>query len=102
MIDTGAELSVLHAPDAEEAGCEVGPMDQKLFGIGGEAPAAVTKVALVQMGDARIENRSLLSTDLFRNQPRRGDFGAIFGADFMRELDAVLTYRESRIFLRQN
>jgi predicted aspartyl protease len=102
MIDTGAELSVLHVDDAEAAGCEVGPMDQKLYGVGGEAPAAVTKVALIQMGDAKIENRSVLSTDLFRNRPSRDDYGAIFGADFMRELDAVVTYRESRIFLRQD
>jgi len=103
MIDTGADLSLLDIATANETNCQVGPMDQKIFGVGGEAPAAVTKVKSLRMGDALIENRSLLSADIFKNHPGgRGDYGAIFGADFLRELNGVITYRESRIFLRQD
>jgi hypothetical protein len=29
------------------------------------------------------------------------DYVGLFGADFMRELDAVITYTENRIFLIQ-
>jgi predicted aspartyl protease len=101
MIDTGADTSVLHVGAAESAGCEIGEMNQKIYGIGGEAPAAVCKVKLIEMGEALIENRSILATDLFR-LAQREEYGAIFGADFLRELNGVITYKENRIFLRQD
>lgn len=102
MIDTGADNSLLHLWAAKEYGCEVGPMDKKVYGIGGEAPAAVTKIKRLTMGDAKLTNRKVLSTDMTR--PEEGDdmgWVGLFGADFMRELEAVITYRESRIFLIQ-
>lgn len=102
MIDTGAQTTVLHIDSAKAANCEVGPLDQVIYGVGGQAPAAITKVKLVKMGSAEITNRSLISADLFKDNPGEPDYGAIFGADFMRELDGVITYRESRIFLRQD
>ncbi|MDE0836674.1 MAG: aspartyl protease family protein [Akkermansiaceae bacterium] len=102
MIDTGAQTTVLHIGSAKNAECEVGPLDQVIYGVGGEAPAAITKVKLLKMGTAKITNRSLISADLFKDNPGEPSFGAIFGADFMRELDGVITYRESRIFLRQD
>ncbi len=102
MIDTGADNSLLNLQAAMDNHCEVGDMDQEVYGIGGKAPAAVTKIAKVTMGDAVLTNRKVLSTDLTRG----GEFGDIgyvglFGADFMRELDAVITYTEDRIFLIQ-
>ena len=102
MIDTGAQTTVLHINTARETGCEVGPLDQVIYGVGGEAPAAITKVKLIKLGTADITNRSLISADLFKDQSGKPEFGAIFGADFMRELNGVITYRESRIFLRQD
>jgi predicted aspartyl protease len=102
MIDTGADNSLLHLWAAEKYGCDVGPMDRKVYGIGGEAPAAVTKIAELTMGDARITNRKVLSTDMTRSDREEDlDYVGLFGADFMRELDAVITYRESRVFLIQ-
>jgi hypothetical protein len=54
------------------------------------------------MGEAVLTNRRLLATDLTRDgKLPRPDYVGLFGADFMRELDAVITYRESRIFLIQ-
>ena len=100
MIDTGAGSSVLHVEWAKEAGCDVGPMDQIVFGIGGEAPAAITKVPVLTMGRAKFENRQLLSVDLFKQLGGNRAYGAIFGADFMRETDAVITYREQKVFLQ--
>ncbi len=100
MIDTGAGSTVLHVDWAKECGCAVGPMDKKVYGIGGEAPAAETRVPSLQMGRARFENRKLLSIDLFKQLGGMRDYGAIFGADFMRETDAVITYREQKIFLQ--
>ena len=103
LIDTGAYGGLLNLPFSKTAGLEVGPMDQVIRGIAGDAPAAITKVPLLKMGDAVIENRTLLSADLFKDLPipgGKGNYDAIFGADFLRELDGVISYKEARIFLR--
>ena len=102
MIDTGAGSTVLHYEDAEETGCNVGPMSEKVYGIGGEAPAARTDVPSVELGSAIFENRVLLSIDMFKQMGRRGNYAALFGADFLRETDAVITYREKKIFLQSD
>jgi predicted aspartyl protease len=96
MVDTGADGSLFNLSDAEDNKCEVGPMDQWVYGIGGRAPAAVTQFATLSVGDTLFENRRLLSAKL-----GKGESIGIYGGDFMRELDAVITYREMRLFLRQ-
>jgi predicted aspartyl protease len=102
MIDTGAHNSLLHVNSAEKFGCEVGPMDKKVYGIGGWAPAAATGVNKITLGDATLTNRTLLATDMKRHsEDKEQDYVGLFGADYMRELEAVITYRESRIFLKQ-
>ncbi|MGB6221881.1 retropepsin-like aspartic protease [Haloferula sp.] len=102
MIDTGADSSLLHLWAAEKYECEVGPMDKKVYGIGGEAPAAVTKIAELTMGDAKFTNRKVLATDMTRSDRDDDlDYVGLFGADFMRELDAVITYKENKVFLIQ-
>ena len=103
MIDTGAGSTVLDAKWAKDTGCKVGPMDQIVYGVGGKAPAAITQVPSLTMGKAKFENRQLLSVDLFKQLGGAGGaraYGAIFGADFMRETDAVITYREKKVFLQ--
>lgn len=101
LIDTGADSSLLHLHWAKEYGCQVGPMDKEVRGIGGKAPAAATTIGKITLGDAVLTNRRLLSTDLARFQPDEMlDYVGLFGADYMRELEAVITYRESRIFLK--
>ncbi len=102
MIDTGAGSSVLHVDWAKECGCVVGPMDQTVYGIGGKAPAAITQVPKLKLGRVLFENRRLLSIDLFKQLGGNREYGAIFGADFMRETDAVITYREKKIFLQSD
>ncbi len=97
LVDTGADGSLFNVASAHEYKCEVGPMDQWVYGIGGRAPAAVTKFESVAVGKTLIENRRILSAD-FRSRDSVG----LYGGDFMRELDAVITYREMRLFLRQN
>jgi predicted aspartyl protease len=102
MIDTGADSSMLQLWAAEKYECEIGPMDQKIYGIGGEAPAAVTRIKELTMGDAKFTNRRVLSTNMTRaDQEDDVDYVGLFGADFMRELDAVITYKEDRVFLIQ-
>lgn len=102
MIDTGADNSLLHLWAAEKNGCDIGPMDQEVWGIGGKAPAAVTKIKELTMGEAVVTNRKCLTTDLARFQPDdQLGYAGIFGADFMREFDAVITYREDRVFLKR-
>ena len=103
MIDTGADGSLLHIDAAKEFGCEVGPMDQEVWGIGGKSPAAVSIISKLTMGDAVLTNRKVLATDMTRGDGDHKDMGyvGLFGADFMRELEAVITYTENRIFLIQ-
>jgi predicted aspartyl protease len=102
MIDTGADSSLLHLDAAKKFGCEVGPMDQVVWGIGGKAPAAVSMIAKLTMGEAVLTKRKVLATDLTRgDEDTEMGYVGLFGADFMRELDAVITYTEDRIFLIQ-
>ena len=84
---TVARLAALGPPPAEGADSRA-----QL----GSAPAAVTQFKTVTIGKTLIENRRILSAD-FRSRNSVG----IYGGDFMRELDAVITYREMRLFLRQ-
>ncbi|NNM31288.1 MAG: clan AA aspartic protease [Akkermansiaceae bacterium] len=101
MIDTGADSSVLHDFAAKKYDCEVGPYSEKVYGIGGFAPAAPTMVKKITLGDAVVTNRRLLAVDLARFQADDAlGYAGIYGADFMREMEAVITYRESRVFLK--
>jgi predicted aspartyl protease len=101
LIDTGAYSGLFHLGFSKKAGLKVGPMDQVVRGFGGTAPAALTEVPKLTMGDAVIENRTLLSCDLWKDSPGgQGDHDGLFGADFLRELDGVISYKEGRIFLK--
>lgn len=103
MIDTGADGTLLQIDAAREYGCEVGPMDQEVWGIGGKHPAAVAMIPNLTMGEASLTNRKVLASDMTRGDETHVEMGyvGLFGADFMRELDAVITYTENRIFLIQ-
>jgi predicted aspartyl protease len=102
LIDTGAHSCVMDIKFAKEvAKLEVGPMDQVIRGIGGEAPAAKTKVPLLKLGDAVIRDREALSADIHKGSiGGEGNHDALFGADFLKELDAVINYKEGRMFLK--
>jgi len=99
MIDTGAASSLVHLKSAEDAGLQVGPMTEKIYGVAGEAPAGVVRVPTLKMGDAVMKNRKLLATDLFKDFGGEKTYDGIFGADFLRELNAAISYREGRVFL---
>ncbi|MFN0126639.1 MAG: aspartyl protease family protein [Verrucomicrobiales bacterium] len=100
MIDTGAHSSIIHDASAKEAKLEIGPYDQEIHGVAGKQKAAVTRVSSLKLGDTVVENRKLLATDFIPIGGGPGQFEVIFGADFLRELDAVISYREGRIFLK--
>ncbi len=99
MIDTGAASSLLNVQSATDANLQVGPMTEKIYGVAGEAPAGVVRVPTLKMGDAVMKNRKLLATDLFKDMGGAKDYDGIFGADFLRELNAAISYREGRVFL---
>ena len=100
MIDTGADSSLLHLGAAHKHNVNVGPMDEKVYGVGGEAPAAGCTVESITLGDAIFKKRRILATNLDRFEQGLTYVG-LFGADFMRECNAVITYREQRMFMRQ-
>jgi clan AA aspartic protease (TIGR02281 family) len=100
MIDTGAHSSIVHDASAKEAGLQIGPYDQEIQGVAGKQKAAVTRITSLKLGDTVVENRKLLATDFIPIGGGPGRFDVIFGADFLRELDAVISYREGRIFLK--
>ena len=101
MVDTGAGSTVLHIESAKEKGCKVGPLDQIIYGIGGEAPAANTEVPEIRLGQAAIKDQVLLSADMFKDIPNpQKNYDAILGAEFMSKMRAVISYKEGRIFFR--
>lgn len=102
LIDTGAGTSLLHSPYAESVGLKVGEMNEKIYGVAGEAPAGWTDVPTIQLGEAVFKDRKILSTDLLKDKPEgtKSREDAILGADFMTKLDAVISYPDRRIFLR--
>jgi predicted aspartyl protease len=101
MIDTGADSSLFHSGAAEKFGVKMGEMiPDRIRGVGGPAPAAICDVTVIKLGDAEITNRKVLAADLFKNFGGVGDYDAILGADFMREMDACISYREGRIMLQ--
>lgn len=102
LIDTGAGMSILHIPYAESVGLEVGPLDEKIYGVAGEAPAGWTPVPTIQLGEAVFKDRRLLSTDMLKDKPpgAKAREDGILGAEFMSQLDAVISYPDRRIFLR--
>ena len=101
MIDTGANSSLLDLKQANKSGCEVGPMEHLVYGIGGSAPAGETVMKKITLGKVQLTNRRTLATDMSARSGRDLDYVGLFGADFMRELDAVITYSEKKIFLYQ-
>jgi len=101
MIDTGADSSLLDLQEATKSGCQVGAMNHKVYGIGGSAPAGETVMKKITLGKVELTNRRTLATDMTGRAGYALDYVGLFGADFMRELDAVITYREDRIFLYQ-
>lgn len=100
MIDTGAHSSIIHDAFAKELGLELGPYDQKIQGVAGSQEAAVTKLTTLQLGDAKISGNRILATNFIPIGGGPGQFDMIFGADFLRELDACISYREGRMFLK--
>lgn len=101
MIDTGANTSLLDLKQANKSGCEVGEMVHLVYGIGGSAPAGETVMKKITLGKVELTNRRTLATDMSARSGRDLDYVGLFGADFMRELDAVITYSEKKIFLYQ-
>ncbi len=100
MIDTGAHSSIIHDAFAKELGLELGPYDQRIQGVAGSQEAAVTKLTTLQLGDAKINGNRILATNFIPIGGGPGQFDMIFGADFLRELDACISYREGRMFLK--
>jgi predicted aspartyl protease len=100
MVDTGAQSSVLHVEAAKEAGLNVGPFDQEIYGVAGKTKAAVTSGVNIKLGDVKVENRKLLAANLSEAGMDPKEAGGILGADFLREMDAVISYREGRMFLK--
>ena len=51
QIDTGAGTTLLHAPFTEAAGCKIGPMDQKIWGVSGFQPAGTAHLERGELHD---------------------------------------------------
>lgn len=103
LIDTGAETSCFNFESAKTYNCEFGPLDAlTIHGIGGDAKATETLVKKITMGNVTLSNRKEVSLDLNKFKPGLDlKYIGLFGADFLRELDAVITYKEKKIFLLQ-
>jgi predicted aspartyl protease len=103
LIDTGAGGCTMDYTWAKDvAKLETGTLGEtKIRGIGGEADAAFTKVKFIKLGEALIKERTAVSSEIHkRNIGGQGNYDALFGAEFLRELDAVINYKEGRMFLK--
>jgi Ser-tRNA(Ala) deacylase AlaX len=68
---------------------------------GGTHVARTGEIGRITLGKVELTNRRTLATDMSARSGRDLDYVGLFGADFMRELDAVITYSEKKIFLYQ-
>jgi hypothetical protein len=101
LVDTGAQTTLIDLASAKAAGCEVGPMDFFVVGIGGQkVPAGLAKVKSFKLGDVWLENREVTTAEMFKYRPHTKNHDALFGGDFLRELDGVIDYRTSRFWLK--
>ena len=103
LIDTGAHSCTMDYKYAKDiAKLEVGTLGEtKIRGIGGEADAAFTKIPIITLGDAVIRNRMAVSAEIHKKSiGGEGNHDALFGAEFLRELDSVINYKEGRMFLK--
>jgi len=102
IVDTGAGSSLFHTGAATRTGCPLGEFTEKVYGVSGEVPAAWSDVKKLQIGESIFTDRKILTTDLAKDKPagtKLRDDG-LFGAEFLAELDAVISYQERKLFLR--
>jgi hypothetical protein len=56
---------------------------------------------VITLGDAVIRERQAVSAEIHKRAiGGEGNHDALFGAEFLRELDAVINYKEGRMFLK--
>ena len=100
-LDTQADISLLDLEWAEKTGCEIGPLNKKVFRVGGWAPAATALVKKITLGDVMLTNKVLLSTDMRQRNGIKPNFAGIIGADYLKDLDAIIAVHEGRFFLKK-
>ncbi|MBK1854906.1 aspartyl protease family protein [Verrucomicrobiaceae bacterium 5K15] len=102
VLDTGAGSSLLHTGACKRVGAALGPFDYKVYGVSGEAPAALAQVDEFKVGEAVFKDRQIMATDMAKDMApgaKVRDDG-LLGAEVLSDLEAVITYRERKLFIR--
>lgn len=106
LLDTGANMSVVHAPHAEAFGLtpQTGVVGAAM-GIGGTLRASRARVETLRLGDVDIEQRHLMLADLSQLDGMLGGASGetihgIIGQDVMRRHGAVIDVSRSMLYVR--
>ncbi|MDB4538212.1 aspartyl protease family protein, partial [Akkermansiaceae bacterium] len=102
QVDTGAGTTLLHAPFTEAAGCKIGPMNQKIWGVAGFQPAGTAEIPKLELGSSVFLDEEIQAADRDFNMPKgfKRHEDILLGAEYLIKLEAVISYKERTIFFR--
>ncbi len=107
VIDTGAGVSVIHAPLADRFGLkpQKGFVRGVAVGAGGSTSASILSASPITVGGMAVGERRLFSTDLGQavaalKQLSGTDVQGIIGQDILRAEHAVVDVRSSVLYLQ--
>lgn len=107
LIDTGASNTVVDARSAETLGLQSKATEEKAGGFGTtEGATAHTAVITLQIGSLHFPSFTLYVLDLeYCNAGIEANGGqridGIIGADILGEREAVIDYREAKLYLKR-
>lgn len=106
LVDTGANVTALHAPLASRHGLSEIGIPAGVAGIGGVAQARLVPIDSLVVGDMPIRLRRIATTDLpiLSMMPSvrgtRDSIDGILGQDVLREHRAIIDVHQHQLFLQ--
>jgi predicted aspartyl protease len=102
-LDTGAHGSHFADELSRSMNCKLSTKKDIVFqGIGGQSLGSRCFIDELKVGDYFVRNRQIVASEMVA-MTSKGEYGALglLGTDFLRELDAVISYPEEKLFLRE-
>jgi predicted aspartyl protease len=104
ILDTGANFSVVHAPEARKMGLPEKGTPAGAFGLGGGMKAQQVALERMEIGGIPIRARRIMTSDLSQlvtvlGQMSRSEIAGIIGQDVMKEHRAVIDVARPILFL---
>lgn len=104
VVDTGANVTVMHAPYAKRFGLEPGLLGGAAVGLGGTLAAGSAKVASFDIGPVTTRTRRIMTADLAQlvqllGPASGGEIHGILGQDLLKKHRAVIDVAAPLLFL---